>query len=454
MKAASISRTEASDLRMRRIVALVVALAALMTAFTAQAEKTAYVKTNSLKVYASASASSEKLVKLNFGESVTYIKKKGSWAKVRLSDGRVGFCALSGLTAKDPNGKEKTYYAKSDGVQAHARTSASSDALAEFGQNDAVKVVAVTGDSKWYRVKLDGGYGYVEASKLAKTKTMEPFTVYIAKNTVQFYKSASKSSKKVGVMSYGESVTCVKIDGNWAQVKNAAGKTGWCKKSQLTTKNPNGSAQTWYALTSVSVYAQPSTSAKELAKLDEGQDVDVVAETEDGMWMRLSLSGKYGYVKSAKFTDEAPDDGDDTPAYSDDIKGSAGGTLEKVIALAEEQYGKEYVYATHGPNTFDCSGLTSYCFDVAAGVSLSRSAYGQGYDGRFQKIESIDDLKRGDVVCFNTVESDVDLSDHVGIYLGGGKFIHASSSAGKVVISVLSSGYYYRQFSWGLRVVE
>ena len=52
---------------------------------------------------------------------------------------------------------------------------------------------------------------------------------------------------------------------------------------------------------------------------------------------------------------------------------------------------------------------------------------------------------------FNTV-SDGDLSDHAGIYLGAGYFIHASSGQGKVVVSSLASGYYNQVFSWGRRV--
>ena len=53
---------------------------------------------------------------------------------------------------------------------------------------------------------------------------------------------------------------------------------------------------------------------------------------------------------------------------------------------------------------------------------------------------------------FDTV-TDNDPSDHAGIYLGGGWFIHASSGQGKVVVSNLASGYYNRVFSWGRRVL-
>ncbi len=59
----------------------------------------------------------------------------------------------------------------------------------------------------------------------------------------------------------------------------------------------------------------------------------------------------------------------------------------------------------------------------------------------------------GDLVFFNTV-SDSDLSDHAGIYISDGNFIHASSGGGEVMIFNLDSGYYNRVFSWGRRVLE
>ena len=67
------------------------------------------------------------------------------------------------------------------------------------------------------------------------------------------------------------------------------------------------------------------------------------------------------------------------------------------------------------------------------------------------KQGQISELERGDLVCFDTVV-DNDLSDHVGIYLGKGWFIHASSVAKMVIVSDLSTGYYNRVFSWGRRI--
>lgn len=145
--------------------------------------------------------------------------------------------------------------------------------------------------------------------------------------------------------------------------------------------------------------------------------------------------------------------------------------LEYVIYCAQQQLGKPYVYGggynDSNPGGFDCSGLVYWSFK-RIGITLQASAYTQGYDEGYPKISSISALKRGDVVCFNTNDSDGDLSDHTAIYLGSGYFIHAATgSTNKVVVSSLSSGYYSDQyyysttygntrgrFSWGRRILD
>jgi cell wall-associated NlpC family hydrolase len=143
----------------------------------------------------------------------------------------------------------------------------------------------------------------------------------------------------------------------------------------------------------------------------------------------------------------------DDPGSTDNSALSAAGQakVEVIIEYGKSKLGCKYVYGAEGPTTFDCSGFTQTAFKQA-GVSLSRSAYSVGYGSAGTKI-AYSGLVRGDIVCFNTI-SDSDLSDHVGIYLGSGKFIHASSGKGEVVISDMSSGYYNRVFSWGKRFIN
>ena len=131
-----------------------------------------------------------------------------------------------------------------------------------------------------------------------------------------------------------------------------------------------------------------------------------------------------------------------------------GASKATVIDEALSHLGCPYRYANHGPNKFDCSGFTYYCYLEAEGIKLEKSARGQGYDDNYEKIESIQDLKVGDLVYFNTNNHDSDLSDHAGLYIGDGYFIHASSAKKKVVISTLLEGFYNERFSWGRRIVE
>lgn len=98
---------------------------------------------------------------------------------------------------------------------------------------------------------------------------------------------------------------------------------------------------------------------------------------------------------------------------------SSSSNTSSVVECAKKQLGKEYVLATAGPDTFDCSGLTSYCYKEALGVDLSRSSYDQLSDDRFVNVDSIDKLKPGDIIVYRD-------GGHVAIYIGNGEIIHAS----------------------------
>ncbi len=178
--------------------------------------------------------------------------------------------------------------------------------------------------------------------------------------------------------------------------------------------------------------------------------------TADGIAGPQTLSALYASNAPTAGATTAPANPGTTVAPSNPssgIKDTDFETGEKIVALAKQYLGCKYVYARENPPYFDCSGLTQYVYKQF-GYSLKRTAYLQGYDDTWPKIKSISDLQVGDLIYFNTNETDADLSDHAGIYIGDGNFIHASSSAGKVVISSLNSGYYREHFSWGRRVLN
>lgn len=98
----------------------------------------------------------------------------------------------------------------------------------------------------------------------------------------------------------------------------------------------------------------------------------------------------------------------------------------------------------------DCSSFVQYVFNHF-GINIGRTT-GDQYISGGEKISNVSDLKNGDIVFFaNTYDSGmVDGVSHVGIYAGGGAFVHCSSSKG-VTINNLSESYYSQHFLSGLR---
>lgn len=123
-----------------------------------------------------------------------------------------------------------------------------------------------------------------------------------------------------------------------------------------------------------------------------------------------------------------------------DVSDKSG--VEKIVALAESKLGSTYVRGAKGPNSFDCSGFVYWCLKNS-GVSTSyMTSIAWRSTSRFQRTTSMGSLQRGDILVFS---GSTDSDGHVGIYLGGGKMIDASSSEGKVRMSssVLNSGGYW-----------
>lgn len=115
----------------------------------------------------------------------------------------------------------------------------------------------------------------------------------------------------------------------------------------------------------------------------------------------------------------------------------------KIISLAKQKLGRRYVWGATGKrNTFDCSGLTTYVYKKN-GINLPRRAIAQS---RVGKRVSRYNLKKGDLVFFDTSKRHKGYVNHVGIYIGNGKFIHASSAKKKVVITSLNKPFYSQRF--------
>ncbi len=244
----------------------------------------------------------------------------------------------------------------------------------------------------WGKIAYKGRTAYV---KLKYLDRVDPLKAYVTEEAT-IYKDAS-GAKKLVTATAGAVVYVVGVDGSCVRVQNKSGtETGYIKAGVLSSGKVSSSG------------GQSSSG---------GSGPESIPES-----LRATLSGV------------------------------ADSRVERAIYVAQALVGAPYAEKADPPKTFDCASYAYYCYGKAGCDSMKSSSRSQGYDDSFEKID-YDHLKRGDLVCFDTV-SDDDLSDHVGIYLGNGYFLHASSAARKVLLSSLSSGYYKRTFSWGRRIFD
>lgn len=121
--------------------------------------------------------------------------------------------------------------------------------------------------------------------------------------------------------------------------------------------------------------------------------------------------------------------------------------VEALIKTAKKYIGVKYVYGGADPKGFDCSGYIMYIFK-SQGSKVPRGADDQYDIGR--RVEGKKRLVKGDLVFFSDDRREI---SHVGLYLGNGSFIHASTSKG-VRIDSLSNEYWKPRYAGGKHLIK
>lgn len=265
--------------------------------------------------------------------------------------------------------------------------------------------------------------------------------------SAKVYNIPSTSGKSVSVSS-GLEVTVTATSGNWAKI-SCNGHSGYIQIAYLNLVD----RPTAYTAKSTPVYRSPSSSSSRLGTLSIGTKVYVVNKVNGYYRVQNSSGSVTGYIKSGYLTTKAKL----TAAYnaymaSHDNGGdshSSGGHTS-ASDLVSSLLGKPYSESASigsAPDAFNCSSLVRYVMGKC-GVSMKGTAAEQAEDSRYAKVTSTSNLKAGDVLCFD--ENKDGTCDHVAIYLGGGQFLEASRSAGKVQINSLDS-WYKSHFMWARR---
>ena len=264
-------------------------------------------------------------------------------------------------------------------------------------------------------------------------------------DALRLRQSASTDSTILATASKGDSVIILENAGNnWYKVDYKSVQ-GYMSGEYLTVATTADAAIGYGKVSAggstLNMRSGAGTSYGVVSSLPDGTIVEIVGINNG--WYKIQYGGKTGYVSSDYMVTVKDSVGSRSTAEA----ASSSAIGDQIVAYAKQFLGVPYVYGGNGPNCFDCSGFTKYVY-AHFGVTLNRTATDQLANGT---SVSKSQLQPGDLVFFraNTTKP----VSHVGIYIGGGQFIHASTNTYSVQIDRLDTGYYAGVYVYGRHIL-
>ena len=340
-------------------------------------------------------------------------------------------------------------------ARVHFRTGAGTNYSSMGVLDTGVKVTYISESGNWTKVQYNSKTGYICSDYLKKESSTSTTTntMYVTASAgLNLRKGPSTSYAVIKTLSKGTEVTVISSSDGWSKV-NAGGVSGYVSSSYLSSTKPStgssssdestsNSTSTMYTTDRLNLRKGAGTSYSVITTLDKG--IAVTVHSSSNGWSKVSVNGMSGYVSSSYLSSTKPSTG------SSSTDSSTSSKVDKVLNFASQQLGKPYVWGAQGPNSFDCSGLTYYVYKNAAGITLPRTSVEQS---KYGTTVSKSNLKAGDLLFFDTSGSNNGVVSHVGIYVGGGEMIHASSSSNKIVQVTIESSYWNNAYVTAKRVL-
>jgi len=270
-------------------------------------------------------------------------------------------------------------------------------------------------------------------------------TMYVKTSDTILKEQPDMAAVTVATINTGKAVTRIGIGDTWAKVRLEDGTEGYLPQDNLQENMVFVSIErtVWVDADGLKLRASPSTDAEVLKTLSK--DTKLLCSAISDKWYKVVVEGTVGYVYVAYTTQTAPPTPTPIPkkssSSSSSTKSGSGKTTgdtsnlptitgvngESIVNICVSMLGVPYDWAGESRDGVDCSGLVVYAYRqigiglphqsnslVKCGVSISRS-----------------DIAVGDIVCWD-MRGSSDTVEHVGIYVGGGQVIHASSSRDQV----------------------
>ena len=268
------------------------------------------------------------------------------------------------------------------------------------------------------------------------------------KDTLTHAYALPNTSSKI-LVNYRKGVKLIRISytQEWSYIRISKGRKAYVLTKSVSSKKVNSPTPTpkpqryyipqpkknvVYATCSLNTRSGPGITYSKISTLRTGTEIVVASKTngwiksDKGWYVKADLCVNYPLTANGKKATPTP-----TP------KPSAAQLrymrLSGFARYVSGYVGCRYVYGGSSPSGFDCSGFTMYCYAKYYGINLPHGANMQMHRGR--KV-SLSALQAGDLIFFDHDHNGK--ADHVGIYVGGGKLVHASNARVGVIKVSLS----------------
>ena len=254
------------------------------------------------------------------------------------------------------------------------------------------------------------------------------------------YSLPNTTSKALASFKKGTKLIRISYTGEWSYIRLSKGYalSGSVSSKKVSTPTPTPKPQRYYipqpkkncvyATCSLNTRSGPGLTYSKISTLKTGTEIVVASKTANG-WIK---SDKGWYVK-ADLCVNYPLTATGKKATPTPTPKPSAAQLRYMRLSGFARYvsgfvGCRYVYGGSTPSGFDCSGFSMYCYSKYYNISLPHGANMQMHRGR--KV-SLSALQTGDLIFFDHDHNGK--ADHVGIYVGGGKMVHASNARTGVI---------------------
>ena len=392
-----------------------------------------------------------------------------------------------------------------DNAPMRAAYSTNSQTIRRLSANTNVRITGRLGNR--YRIRHDSTDGWVSRDNMVQTRQ----TAIVRDNNVAVRASRSNNAQRLATANRGQRLTVAQRTGSWSQV-TVNDRTGWVRNDQLTTTNGRRPGQ---ARVQAQLHSRPDAASGVRHTLDANQEFMILQRTANGNrrhngWTQIQIRHNGGTETGWIRTNQVRRENQTRrvtggsaafrtgPGSSFSHHGSAAwlsnntsvrvlaesgnwsrvhvringrneegwianssltrinfghgnvDLFDALLSYGQQYLGRAWVAGGNSPATgFDCSGFTQWIYGVH-GITL-----GRGSQDQFNGATSVarNNAQPGDLVFFERTYQSSNRITHVGMYVGGGRMLHVSSTRGVEFVNATSGWWGNHLVGFG-RVID